>query len=91
MSRVWTQFNLRRFESDDGCVVKIDEATECDSAKPWLENYRGWIAYGPGDEGYIGFYRRKSWMRIPKKFKTPHTAMAAVDVEYPPKDRESKP
>jgi len=86
-NRVWTQKNSRRFESADGCVVKVDESVACNTSKPWLKNYRGWIAFGPGDEGYIGFLRRNSYMRIPKKFKTQKTAMAAVDAEYPPSEK----
>lgn len=85
MKREWKEIHHRRWQSTDGAVVKIDEATECNTSRPWLPNYRGWKAYGPGpDQGnYLGFNRRNSGFRVARKFKTAQAAMAAVDEEYP--------
>lgn len=83
--RYWHRKHMHRWERDDGCVVKIDRTTECFTGRPWLPNYRGWMAYGPGDDehNYLGFTRKRSPFIIPRKFKTPEAAMAAVDREYP--------
>lgn len=84
--RMWKQVHGRRWISDDGAVVCIDETREGWN-KVWSPNYRGYIAFGPGEENhnYLSFRRKNSVFVIPKKFKTPQAAMAAVDHEYPPK------
>lgn len=81
----WKQVHRQRWERDDGAVVKIDETVQCNTSRPWLPNYRGWKAWGPGPEqsNYLGFCRRNSRLNIPRKFKTAEAAMAAVDKEYP--------
>lgn len=85
MTRVWHERNARRWESDDGAVVKIDDVAETCTARPWLPHYRGWVAYGPGPEqhNYLGFFRRNSRLNIPRKFKTAAAAMQAVDGAWP--------
>jgi len=85
MTRTWHERNPRRWESDDGAVVKIDAVAETRTARPWLPHYRGWVAYGPGPDqhNYIGFIRRNSRMKIPSKFKTASAAMKAVDNVWP--------
>ena len=83
----WHRKHDRCWERDDGALVMIDAATECCTARPWLPNYRGWIAYGPRDNDgwrdYLWFTRKGSLLHIPRKFKTPEAAMAAVDHAYP--------
>lgn len=83
----WTQINDERWERGDGAVVKIDHTTEANSARPWLPNYRGWIAFGPGDNqyNYLGFKRKNSDFNIPRKFKAAENAMLSVDREFPEK------
>lgn len=75
----------------DNAVVKIDEIAETLTAKPWLPNYRGWIAYGPGDDNHncLCFKRRNSRFSIPRKFKTAKAAMEAVDRDFPEKGGEA--
>lgn len=83
----WSQVNDERWERGDGAVVKIDHTTEANSSRPWLLNYRGWMAFGPGDSqhNYLGFKRRNSMFNIPRKFKTAESAMISVDAEFPEK------
>lgn len=80
----WRKISEYRWERHDNAVVKIDTSTELSTSSPWLPNYRGWIAYGPGPEehNYLGFKRRNSPLLIPRKFKTAESAMGAVDREY---------
>jgi hypothetical protein len=86
---MWTQINKQRWERSDGAVVKYDEAVQCNTACPWLPNHRGFMAYGPGKDqhNYIGFFRKnrnKLWpKRIPTKYKTPQSAMKAVNEKWP--------
>lgn len=85
MSRQWKQTRPDRWDSNDGCVVKIDHTVECSTSRPWRPHYRGWIAYGPGadEHNYLGFSKRNSMANIPRKFKTPESGMKAVDKEWP--------
>lgn len=88
-SVVWVETRKDRWDRTDGAVVKIDHAVECDTSRPWLPNYRGWKAWGPGDNDLLGFKRRSTRLRrsrfvIARKFKTAQSAMKAVDAEYPP-------
>jgi hypothetical protein len=85
---MWKEVNARRWVRSDNAVVIIDESVACSTSRPWLPNYRGWMAFGPGDEehNYLGFMRKRSLFRIPKKFKTAAAAMRAVDLAYPLRD-----
>ena len=73
-----------RWDRADGACVKIDHTVECSTSRPWLPNYRGWKAWGPGDNDLLGFKLRRSRFTIARKFKTAAAAMKAVDAEYPP-------
>lgn len=81
----WQQKHHRRWERSDGAVVKYDTFVECNTAKPWLPNHRGYIAYGPGPEetNYLGYKRKNSPFLIPCKFKTAANAMMAIEKAYP--------
>ncbi len=81
----WSQTKQDRWERVDNAVVKIDHTTECNTSRPWLKHYRGWIAYGPGtdEHNYLGFKRKNSRLKIPRKFKTAFSAICAVNKEYP--------
>lgn len=83
--RKWTQLGRRTWRSDDNAVVKIDSTTECSTSRPWLPNYRGWMAFVPGDSEFekLTFERRNSRFKVVRKFKTAQAAMAAIDKEYP--------
>ena len=81
----WLQANGGRWHRSDGCCVRIDLSVVCNTSRPWLPNYRGWIAFGNRDDhDYLG-YKRKGGRRgfIPVKFKTAQAAMAAVDHVVP--------
>ena len=79
----WRKISEYRWERHDNAVVKMDTSTELNTSRPWLPNYRGWIAFGPGSEehNYLGFKRRNSPLLIPRKFKTAEATMSAVDRE----------
>lgn len=68
----------------DNAVVKYDWSVACLTAKPWLKNHRGWMAFGPGkdDNNYLK-WRNKRGFGIPRKFKTPENAMKALEKVYP--------
>lgn len=85
MGRKWTKTRDGRWDSDDNAVVKYDHTVECNTAKPWLPNHRGFIAYGPGpsETNYLGFRRKNSRGTIPRKFKTAEAAMKAIDKHFP--------
>lgn len=88
-SVVWVETRKDRWDRSDGAVVKIDHTVECSTSRPWLPNYRGWKAWGPGENDLLGFKRRCTRLRrsrfvIARKFKTAQSAMKAVDAEYPP-------
>jgi hypothetical protein len=81
----WREIHYRRWERDDGAVVRYDTAAECSTAKPWKKGHRGWLAYGPGvDEfNYLKYKRRNSSLTLPVKFKTASSAMKAIDTRFP--------
>lgn len=89
----WTETRKGdRWDRTDGACVRIDHSVECSTSKPWLPNYRGWKAWGPGDHDLLAFKRRstrlrRSRFRIARKFKTAASAMKAVDAEYPLNDK----
>lgn len=84
VKRNWKKIHDHRWESDDGCVVKIDETVQCNTSRPWLPNYRGWMAYGPGKSNfnYLWHRRGNTRFKIITKFKTPEKAMEAIDRHY---------
>jgi hypothetical protein len=86
MERSWREVHAERWESSDGAVVKYDRSTMLSTAKPWLPNHRGWMAFGPGQEqfNYLGYWTKRRF-KIPRKFKTPAAGMGAVNREYPAK------
>jgi hypothetical protein len=72
------------FERSDGAYVMYDERAAGTTSRPWRPGHRGWVAFGP-DGSYLGYFpslrvrRGVSRMRVPLKFKTAHSAMAALD------------
>lgn len=86
MNRKWTKTREDRWDADDGCVAKIDHTVECNTSRPWLLNYRGWMGYGPGPYQFNALvFKRRNSRSIVRKFKTAEAAMRAVDKEYPVK------
>lgn len=85
LSAYWKQVGHQKYRRGDNAVVVYDETTTCNTAKPWLPNHRGWMAYGPGkdEHNYLGFYRKNGRFKIPRKFKTERAAMMAVEKEFP--------
>lgn len=88
MPRQWNQTNTRRWDSDDGACVKYDYSTQFTTAREWLPNHRGYVAFGPNCEYPLTFtkYRPKHiihFMEITRKFKTPENAMKVIDCEFP--------
>ena len=66
------------FERSDGSYVWYDQS----SPNPIDPNCRMWVAFGP-DQTYLSKDRRKGWMRVPRRWKTPEAAMKALDKEIP--------
>jgi hypothetical protein len=89
MTRVWNKTSDDRYDATDGAVVRYDMAAWLMAARATAE-HRCWIAFSPGKEehNYLGFYRRNSRMRIPRKYKTAEAAMQAVDKAFPSKRKQ---
>ncbi len=65
-------------------MVKYDEAAATNTSRPWLPGHRGWMAFAPGDDEHNFLrWRNRRGVGIPRKFKTPEAAMAAVDLLHP--------
>lgn len=77
----WTQENWRTWVRSDGAVVRWLNLTQYQN--PDMNRARMWIAFGPGEEGYLAMGRRGSILRFPIRWKTPEAAIAAVDRAYP--------
>lgn len=88
----WRQISDERWERLDGAVVKYDHTVASNTARPWLPNHRGFMAYGPGPEEFnaLCFTRRNSPFHVRRKFKTARAAMAAVDQAFPPQAVDSE-
>ena len=75
-----------RFERTDFVyVMKSDDEYY---ARPWLPAHRGWVAFRGAknkdeDGTIVGYDRRTTRFRIPRRWKTPEAAMRAMDREHP--------
>lgn len=89
MSRVWTEVHWRRWEANDGAVVRWDNSSP--HPNPANPRSRMWIAFGPGADEYdclkafrMRRGRRRSDRGYPRRWKTAQAAMRAVDETFPP-------
>lgn len=81
----WTEERATRHSRADGAVVAYDVGAVATGSKPWIARHRGWVAYGPGKplNNFLGYYRRFSRVKIPRKFRDAKSAMRSVDDQFP--------
>jgi len=79
----WSKKTSRRqlyWERSDGAYVWYDNKTPYPNLLN--PNARFWAAYGP-NERYLRKEKRRTWMHIPRRWKTAEAAIKALDREVP--------